>query len=133
MTNRLTILTRTGLFLAAATLTAGLAFAATPIASAEWDIGTYDACEARTISSSTPQDNTCCSESDGRWNDKLGECVAPPEDESGDDGTAESGTGPATNPPRVIRPPVSMAPNHGLSPQSHPLAGGPIISGSTTK
>lgn len=89
------------------------AMALTPaIASAEWDIGTYDACEARTISSSTPQDSTCCAESAGRWNDTLGECVAPPEDESGDDGPPETGTGPATNPARAIRPqpPASMAP-----------------------
>jgi hypothetical protein len=103
--------------------TAKLAFAAgaiavgtmalTPaIASAEWDIGTYDGCEARTIGSSTPQDDICCSESGGRWNDKLGECVAPPEDESGDDGPPETSTGPTTNPMRVIRPqpPASMAP-----------------------
>lgn len=58
------------------------------------------------------RDSTCCAENDGRWNDKLGECVAPPEDESGDDGLPETSTGPATNPARAIRPqpPTSMAP-----------------------
>jgi hypothetical protein len=80
------------------------------VAAAEWDIGTYDACEARTIGSASPQDSTCCAESAGRWNDKLGECVAPPEDESGDDGPVEASTGPTTHPGRQILGPVSMAP-----------------------
>jgi hypothetical protein len=69
----ITKLTRTGQFLAAASLTAGLAFAAAPIAHAEWDIGAYDECMAKTIR--IPAD--CCLDSGGAFGSDGVTCVAP--------------------------------------------------------
>ena len=73
-------LTRTGQFLAAAALTACLAFAASPPAHAEWDIGAYDACLARKGIPAGQEDYSgeCCSESGGNWSLQQVKCTAPP-------------------------------------------------------
>jgi hypothetical protein len=69
----ITILTRTGQWVAAAALTAGLAFAAAPISHAEWDIGAYDACMAKTIRNPAE----CCLNSGGMFGSDGVTCVAP--------------------------------------------------------
>jgi hypothetical protein len=106
MTNRLTILTRTGLYLAAASLTAGLACAAAPVASAEWDIGAYDACIA---TNGEGYAAACCGFSGGEFNRSTWRCQAPP-------GLVESA--PPPPPRRVIVTPVAPGSNAPILPES---------------
>jgi hypothetical protein len=91
---------------------AAIAFGPIAVASAEWDIGVYDSCSARTLGE-TGAEQTCCGESGGVMSLKLGECTAPPEDESdpNDDGH-EAPIGP-TGPvkPPQLHAPVKMGPS----------------------
>jgi hypothetical protein len=108
-----TTLTRTGQFVAAAALTAGLAFTAAPIARADWDIGAYDACLARKGIPAGAEDYSgeCCSESGGNWSLQQVKCVAPP--------PIEESFGPPPPPRSVIVTPVapgSKAPILSVSP-----------------
>jgi hypothetical protein len=72
----ITILTRTGQCVAAAALMAGLAFAAAPIAGADWDIEVYDACMA---TNGEKYAHACCDFSGGTWHSSArgsGNCQA---------------------------------------------------------
>lgn len=100
MTNRTTILTRTGQCLVAAALTCGLAFTAAPFARAEWDIGAYDQCIA--IGRFW---GDCCAESGGVVSHDARKCVAP--------AVVQSAQPP---PPKPKPGPPAQAPNQGLSP-----------------
>ena len=65
-----------GQYLAATSLTAGLAFAAAPIAHAEWDIEVYDACMA---TNGEKYAHACCNFSGGTWHSSgrgSGNCQA---------------------------------------------------------
>jgi hypothetical protein len=84
---------------------AAIAFGPIAVASAEWDIGVYDSCSARTLGE-TGAEQTCCGESDGVMSLKLGECTAPPEDES-----APVKIGPSAPKNPVSRSPASLRPN----------------------
>ena len=106
----ITILTRTGQFLAAASLTVALAFTAAPIARADWDIEAYDACLARKGKTPPEEDYSgeCCDESGGRWSLVLQHCTAPAALEL-----------PPPPPPRsVIVTPVAPVPNAPILPVS---------------
>jgi hypothetical protein len=102
MTNHVTILTRAGQCLAAAALTAGLAFAAAPIARADWDIEAYDACIA---TNGEGYAAACCGFSGGTWHGgRVRKCEA-----------AVFQSAPPPPPPPTPGPPA-LAPNQGLSP-----------------
>jgi hypothetical protein len=71
----ITTVTRTGQCVAAAALTAGLAFIAAPIARAEWDIDAYDKCIA---TNGEGYAAACCGFSGGEFNRDKWRCQAPP-------------------------------------------------------
>lgn len=99
-TIRTKILSRAGQCVAAGALTAGLAFGAAPIASAdrEWDIEMYDNCMAKTIRNIID----CCVMSGGEpsGTSDNGACHAPPAEQSGLGPTAPAKPG-FTLPPRA--------------------------------
>ncbi len=89
-TKRTTIPTRVSQYLAATALAAGIAFGATPIASAlpEWDIGAFDQCMAGldpAVKDGTLSQGEilqwqikCCRTSGGNWDSIGAKCTAPP-------------------------------------------------------
>jgi hypothetical protein len=107
-----TILTRTGQWLTAVALTAGLAFTAAPLARADWDIGAYDACLARKGKTPPEEDYSgeCCEESGGRWSIQQVKCVAP--------APIEESLGPPPPPRSVIVTPVAPGSNAPILPVS---------------
>jgi hypothetical protein len=92
---RIYSLVAAGRCLAAASLTAGVAFAAAPIARAEWDIEAYDKCIA---TNGEGYAAACCGFSGGEFNRQTWRCQAPP-------GLVESAPPPPPKP--VIVTPVA--------------------------
>ena len=113
MANHVTILTRTGQFLAAASLTAALAVAAAPIARAEWDIEAYDKCIA---TNGEGYAAACCGFSGGEFNREKWRCQAPP--------GLEQSFPPPPPPRRVVVTPVAPGSKAPILPGS-PGAQGP--------
>jgi hypothetical protein len=105
--SRITILTRSGQCLAAATLTAALAFAAAPIARAEWDIEAYDKCIA---TNGEGYAAACCGFSGGVWH------KVPYPGHGGDRCEAAVFQSAPPPPPPPKPGPPALAPNQGHSP-----------------